>query len=59
MYLLEICCTTAPSAIRTALAIGTVDHPHRELCFTYSGFGLLVYNALVAGPLRLSLLIAH
>jgi len=66
----EICCATAPcgigivpapSALCTinTCAIGTMHHPHREMCFIYSGSGLVVYNALVAGLLRLSLLIAH
>jgi len=45
--------------IGTVPAPSALHHPHREMCFTYSGSGLVVYNALVAGLLRLSLLIAH
>ena len=36
-----------------------MHHLHQEICFSYSGAGLVVYNGLVAGLLRLSLLIAH
>ena len=44
---------------RASCAIGTMHHSHREICFSYSGSGLVVYNGLVTGLLRLSLLIAH